>query len=123
MALLFGCYKSCSDLQVPRIISDSIMAAPHIPTRRAFLTGLPSVHISSAVVSVLPHHREAVVKMLSSMVGVEIHHQAAWKIVIVLEGSESGALGARLAEIASMEGVLSANMVFEQIERLADLGE
>jgi len=32
-------------------------------------------------------------------------------------------LGARLAEIASFEGVLSANMVFEQIERLADLGE
>ena len=28
-----------------------------------------------------------------------------------------------LARGASMEGVLSANMVFEQIERLADLGE
>ena len=62
-------------------------------------------------------------RLLSNMTGVEVHHQAQSKIIIVLEGPESGVLGARLAEIASMEGVLSANMVFEQIERLADLGE
>ena len=82
-----------------------------------------SVHISSAVVSVLPAHRENVVRLLSEMAGVEIHHQAPSKIVIVLEGPESGMIGARLAEIAGMDGVLSANMVFEQIEQLADLGE
>ena len=71
----------------------------------------------------LPAHRENVVRLLSKMTGVEVHHQNTYKIVIVLEGPESGALGAMLAEIASMDGVLSANMVFEQIERLADLGE
>ena len=32
-------------------------------------------------------------------------------------------IGGRLAEIASWQGVLSANMVFEQIERLADIGD
>ena len=72
---------------------------------------------------VLPMHRENVVRLLADMDGVEVHHQSQFKIVIVLEGPDSGVLGARLAEIASIEGVLSANMVFEQIERLADLGE
>jgi nitrate reductase NapD len=32
-------------------------------------------------------------------------------------------MGGRLAEIASWRGVLSANMVFEQVERLADIGD
>jgi periplasmic nitrate reductase NapD len=100
------------------------MTTPKDLTRRSFLTAqVPSVHISSAVVSVLPAHRENVVRLLSSMDSVEVHHQSPSKIVIVLEGPESGVLGARLAEIASIDGVLSANMVFEQIERLADLGE
>jgi nitrate reductase NapD len=100
------------------------MAASQDLSRRSFLTGqVPSIHISSAVVSVLPAHRENVVRLLSDMTGVEVHHQSTSKIVVVLEGPESGVLGSRLAEIACLDGVLSANMVFEQIERLADLGE
>jgi nitrate reductase NapD len=99
------------------------MAASQGSTRRNFLKGNLSVHISSAVVSVLPSHRENVVRLLSNMTGVEVHHQAPTKIVIVLEGPESGVLGARLAEISSIHGVLSANMVFEQVEWLANLGE
>lgn len=100
------------------------MGTPQDLSRRSFLTGqVPSVHISSAVVSVLPAHCENVVRLLSKITGVEVHHQTTTKIVIVLEGPESGVLGARLAEIACMDGVLSANMVFEQIERLSDLGE
>jgi len=99
------------------------------PTRRSFLTGrftadqAPSIHISSAVVSVLPNHCERVVRLLSGMPGVEVHHRSASKIVLVLEGPDSGVIGGRLAEIACISGVLSANMVFEQVERIADLGE
>jgi periplasmic nitrate reductase NapD len=99
------------------------------PTRRKFLTGrftaeeAPTIHISSAVVSVLPNHCQRVVRLLSEMPGVEVHHRSASKIVVVLEGPDSGVLGGRLAEIASLTGVLSANMVFEQVERVADLGE
>jgi nitrate reductase NapD len=85
------------------------------PTRRGFLSGRVYTHISSAVVSVLPRHCDDVARLLSEMSGVEVHHRSASKIVIVLEGPESAVLGARLAEIASMDGVLSANMVFEQI--------
>jgi nitrate reductase NapD len=100
------------------------MAPTHDPTRRNFLTGhFPNLHISSAVVTVLPARRENVIRLLAQMTGVEVHHQAPSKIVIVLEGPDSGAIGGRLAEIAAIEGVLSANMVFEQVEPLADLGE
>jgi periplasmic nitrate reductase NapD len=95
------------------------------PTRRDLLAGqlAATVHISSAVVTVLPPRREEVLARLATMDGVEVHHQSASKIVIVLEGPHSGVLGARLTEIALLDGVISANMVFEQVEQLADLGE
>jgi nitrate reductase NapD len=95
-------------------------------SRRTLLSGqfqAPALHISSAVVSVLPKHLENVVQLLSNLPEVEVHHRNMSKIVIVLEGPESGALGARLAEISGWEGVLSANMVFEQIEDPAGHGE
>jgi nitrate reductase NapD len=92
-------------------------------TRRDLLTGagqrigaasMAGDHISSAVIAVLPAHREAVAERLRRLPGVEIHHSNAAKIVVVLEGPSSGALGAMLADISSWPGVLSANMVFEQ---------
>jgi nitrate reductase NapD len=63
---------------------------------------------------VLPAHIDAVFARLSNLPGVEIHHRTASKLVAVLEGPGSGALGAMLADISSWPGVLSANMVFEQ---------
>ena len=81
------------------------------------------IHISSAVVSVLPKHRDEVLRMLAALPEVETHQVNASKIVIVMEAAESGIMGGRLAEIASWQGVLSANMVFEQVERLADIGD
>lgn len=96
------------------------------PSRRAFLSGnliASPVHISSAVVSVLPRQREEVMRLIATIPDVEIHHRSETKIVIVMEAADSGILGGRLAEIAAWPGVLSANMVFEQIERLNDLGD
>ena len=87
------------------------------------MTTETTIHISSAVVSVLPDRRDQVLRMLAAMPGVETHQRDASKIVIVMEEAESGILGARLAEIACWEGVLSANMVFEQVESLADIGD
>lgn len=105
------------------------MRAPHI-SRRSLLAGQlspygnePTVHISSAVISVLPKHLDNVAQLLSRLPEVEIRHQERSKIVIVLEGPDSGVLGGRLAEISSWPGVLSANMVFEQVETLAELGD
>jgi nitrate reductase NapD len=48
---------------------------------------------------------------------------AASKIVVVMEAHDSGILGSHLAEIATWPGVLSANMVFEQAERFARIGD
>jgi nitrate reductase NapD len=81
------------------------------------------IHISSAVVSVLPDRREQVAASLAALPGIEIHHGNASKIVIVMEASDSGVLGGRLAEIAAWPGVLSANMVFERVARPADIGD
>ena len=104
------------------------------PSRRAFLEGrfVPRttgaddetmVHISSAIVSVLPAQRDQVIERLEALPDVEVHHREAFKIVIVLEACEEGAIGGRLAEISTWSGVLSANMVFEQTERLSDMGD
>jgi periplasmic nitrate reductase NapD len=82
-----------------------------------------TVHISSAVVSVLPDHRDQVLRMLAAMPGVETHQRDASKIVVVMEATESGILGGRLAEIATWQGVLSANMVFEQVDGPVEIGD
>ncbi|MBR1284622.1 chaperone NapD [Bradyrhizobium sp. AUGA SZCCT0177] len=87
------------------------------------MTAEGTIHISSAVISVLPKHRDEVLRMLAALPEVETHQSNASKIVIVMEAAESGIIGGRLAEIASWQGVLSANMVFEQVERLADIGD
>ena len=87
------------------------------------MTDEATIHISSAVVSVLPDRRDEVLRALAALPDVEIHQRDASKIVIVMEATGSGILGSRLAEIASWQGVLSANMVFEQVESLADIGD
>jgi periplasmic nitrate reductase NapD len=81
------------------------------------------IHISSAVVSVLPHHRDEVLRTLAALADIEVHHVDTSKIVIVMEAAESGILGGRLAEIASWQGVLSANMVFEQVDGPVEIGD
>jgi periplasmic nitrate reductase NapD len=87
------------------------------------MTAEATVHISSAVVSVLPDHRDQVLRMLAAMPGVETHQRDASKIVIVMEAANSGIIGGRLAEIATWQGVLSANMVFEQVDGLVEIGD
>ena len=87
------------------------------------MTAEATIHISSAVVSVLPERRDEVLRLLAALPGVEIHQRDASKIVIVMEAAESGILGGRLAEIASWQGVLSANMVFEQVDGPVEIGD
>jgi periplasmic nitrate reductase NapD len=87
------------------------------------MTSEATIHISSAVVSVLPDRRDEVLRALEALPGVEVHQRDASKIVIVMEAVESGILGGRLAEIATWQGVLSANMVFERVASLAEIGD
>lgn len=80
-------------------------------------------HISSAVVSALPARVDAVLACIGEMPDTEIHRVENGKIVIVLEGASTGVLGDRLVAISLIDGVLSANMVFEQIEDLENLDD
>ena len=95
--------------------------------RRAFLTGKGGASeganrragqhcISSAVVTLLPGREDEVVARLASMTGVEMRAYENRKLVLLLEGPSSGAVGSLLAQISVMEGVISANMVFEHTE-------
>jgi len=81
------------------------------------------LHVASAVVTAWPKDREAVARLITDLPGTEISHAEGSRIIVVMEATESGAIGARLLEIALMEGVLSANLVFEQSESLGPSGE
>ncbi|QJP15198.1 chaperone NapD [Starkeya sp. ORNL1] len=80
------------------------------------------LHISSAVVVAFPHRCAEVVAQLRTLPDTEVHYVENGKIVLVLEGATTGEIGARLAAIGLMDGVLAANLVFEQIDILDDPG-
>ena len=86
------------------------------------MTDEATIHISSAVVSVLPDRRDEVLRALAALPDVEIHQRDASKIVIVMEAAESGILGSRLAEIAFAHEESKRDLEVEQVERLADIG-
>ncbi|RXF70901.1 chaperone NapD [Hansschlegelia zhihuaiae] len=79
-------------------------------------------HISSAVVSTLPERVDSVLLQIEPLPDVEVHRVEGGKIVVVLEGANVGEIGSRLVAIGLIDGVLSANLVFEQIEELDDPG-
>ncbi len=87
-------------------------------TRRSFLTGASAARhrISSAVVVAFPKRREQLSNQLAEIDGVEVHAVQGSRIVITIEGPTSGMLGETLVRIAAMDGVISANMVFEHID-------
>lgn len=93
-------------------------------TRRSLLKGgvdRPH-HISSAVIVALPTRREEISERLALLPGVEVHAGEASRIVITIEGPSSGMLGETLNSISMMDGVISANMVFEHIDEGKDRG-
>ncbi|MGA0530790.1 chaperone NapD [Hansschlegelia sp. KR7-227] len=80
-------------------------------------------HISSAVVTVRPERAEEVAGRIALLPQTEVREIAGSKIVVILEGGSTGEVGSRLTEIALMEGVFAANLVFEQIEPVDDNGD
>ena len=73
--------------------------------------------ISSAVVAVLPGREDEIAARLAAMKGVEIRARQGGKMAVLLEGPGSGAVGSLLLQIAVMDGVITANMVFEHVEQ------
>lgn len=75
-------------------------------------------HVSSAVVTVRPENAAAVMEAIGLMKDTEIAAHESDRFVIVMEGSGSRELGNRLTEIALLDGVVAANMVYEHSELL-----
>ena len=73
-------------------------------------------HISSAVVTAFPDQSKDVIARLMAIPDTEVHFSQNGKIVIVLVGGSTGEIGGRLASIAMMDGVISANLVFEHVD-------
>lgn len=73
-------------------------------------------HISSAVIATMPQSTASVLAALEGMENVEIHGHGGGKIVVVIEGRSTGQLGDCLSKISLLDGVISANMVFEHVE-------
>ena len=80
-------------------------------------------HVSSAVVATLPQMTQSVVATLQKLENVEIHGEGNGKIVIVIEGTSSGMMGGVLTYISTLDGVISANMVFEQVDTEENSGD
>ena len=86
------------------------------------MTAEDTIHISSAVVSVLPKHRDEVLRMLAALTEVEtLSKQRIANRHRDGSGREwnHGWLSRRDCIVER----LSANLVFEQVERAADIGD
>lgn len=81
-----------------------------------------ALHISSAVVTAWPARCDEVVDRIKELPDTEVYRVENGKIVVVLEGHDTGEVGDRLAAIALIDGVFSANLVLEQIETFDDRG-
>jgi nitrate reductase NapD len=73
-------------------------------------------HISSAVIATLPRATDDILAAIARMENVEVHGHGGGKIVLVIEGTSTGMMGDCLSRISLLDGVISANMVFEHVE-------
>jgi nitrate reductase NapD len=74
------------------------------------------VHVSSAIVFARPDVADGVEERLRREFGVEVHARRGTRLVIVMEAPTAGELGELLTRISLAEGVIAANMVFEQMD-------
>ena len=82
------------------------------------------VHISSIVVHVRPDHLQEVKNSIPCLPGAEIYGESAdGKLVVVLETQKQGYISDVIDKISRYDGVLSAALVFHQIESSEILNE
>lgn len=75
------------------------------------------LHVSSLVVHGRPERLETIRLALARLEGVEIHAAApSGKLVVTLETTSEQQIVAQLATITLLDGVLSATLVFHQVE-------
>jgi periplasmic nitrate reductase NapD len=75
------------------------------------------VHISSLLVHARPDFAAAVNAAIGAIAGAEIHAASPQgKLIVTLENGGTGEVSDALATINSLEGVLSAVLVYHQFE-------
>ena len=87
--------------------------------RRQFLSGsnAGSFHIASMVVQCMPQKLDATVKALRSKPNIEVPEKdEKGKMVVLIEAGDETTLMSCISEIESTPGVISANLVFHQID-------
>ena len=72
--------------------------------------------ISSAVVLARPSRTAGIAAALAQLPGTELHAAEGSRMVVLIEGPSRRAVGDVLTRIALIDGVLAANMVFEQTD-------
>ena len=87
-------------------------------SRRDIITaGNGSVHIASLLVQCLPEKLDATASALEKLAGVEVPaRDAQGKLIILLELATEYELLERTREIETMQGVISATMVYHQLD-------
>ena len=78
----------------------------------------PELHIASLLVHFQPLMREAVHTAILAMQGAEIHLAQESKLVVTVEGPHEGFIADRMTAMHLLDGVLSAVLVFHQVEPL-----
>jgi periplasmic nitrate reductase NapD len=74
------------------------------------------LHIASLLVHFQPSMREAVRTAILAMEGTEIHLAQESKLVVTVEGPHEGFIADRMTAMHLRDGVLSAVLVFHQVE-------
>jgi nitrate reductase NapD len=93
-------------------------------SRRAMMAGpaepAGEEHISSVVVHCRHEKLAAVRAALAALDGVEIHAESGGKLVVTIETASDAAIASRLDAIQTLDGVLSAALVFHYFEPAGD---
>ena len=84
-------------------------------------------HIASLVLSTTPQQKESIKKKLRDFPNLEVQPDFEGptqdhKIILVAEAKSEGALADLLSQLQSLEGVVTANLIFHQSES-SDLDE
>jgi len=93
--------------------------SPTTLSRRAVLTGrvATELHISSLIVQTKPEHLARLCTEIAALPGAEIHDTTpTGKIVVLLESASEGEISDRLTSIHAMDGVITATLVYHQVD-------
>ncbi|MBN8965446.1 MAG: chaperone NapD [Rhizobiales bacterium] len=85
-----------------------------ISSRWGAASAASTVEIASVLVQTWPERLDAAERAIEALSGVQIYSRdPKGKLIVVIEGSDTGAIGTALNRIALMPDVLTAALVFQ----------